>query len=174
MKIRHWSSVLSIMGCGLCSQACGAEAQLIVNLPSVQGARVKRPYVAVWIEKAATHDFVGNIAVWYDTDKPNNRGAKWLPDLRTWWRAIGSQAVLPIDGVSGATRPAGDQAINLGSSLAFQKLPAGNYDVVVEATREHGGYDLVRLGLQWPPRSVNKAEASGSQELGPVKLTVKP
>lgn len=172
MKKRLLTSILSVIGLGLSVPALSADAQLEINLPVVQGSRVKRPYVAVWLEKAASHEFAGNIAVWYDTAK--SVGSKWLPDLRAWWRASGSQSALPIDGVSGATRPAGEHTLNLGNAAAMKKLPAGNYEVVVEVSREHGGHDLVRLPLQWPPRSATKAEAKGAQELGQVLLTTKP
>lgn len=175
MQKRLLASLLSLVGLGLAMPAWSADAQLEINLPAIQGARVKRPYVAVWLEKAASHDFAGNIAVWYDMAKPNNIGAtKWLPDLRSWWRASGSQASFPIDGVSGATRSAGQHVINLGAAEALKKLPAGEYEVVVEVSREHGGHDLVRLPLQWPPRAARASEATGSQELGAVRLTVKP
>ena len=175
MKKRLLSSILSVIGLGLSVSAWSAEAQLSINLPSIQGARVKRPYVAVWLEKASTHEFAGNVAVWYDMTKPNNIGAtKWLPDLRTWWRISGSQATFPIDGVSGATRPAGEQVINLGASSAVKSLPAGEYEVAVEVAREHGGYDLVRVPLQWPPRAAKTTEATGTQEVGLIRLTTKP
>ncbi|GAB2898764.1 DUF2271 domain-containing protein [Uliginosibacterium flavum] len=175
MKSRLCSSILSLFGVGLALPAQAADAQLEINLPSIQGARVKRPYVAVWLEKAASHDFAGNIAVWYDMTKPNNIGAtKWLPDMRSWWRVSGSQASFPIDGVSGATRPAGDHVINLGATDAVKKLTPGDYEVVVEVAREHGGHELLRLPMQWPPRSAAKAEASGAEEVGLVRLTTKP
>lgn len=175
MQTRLWSSVLSLLGLGAAMPAWSAEAQLDISLPTIQGARVKRPYVAVWLEKATSREFAGNLAVWYDMSKPNNVGAvKWLPDLRSWWRASGSQASFPIDGVSGATRPPGDHQINLGATEAVRKLPAGNYEVVVEVAREHGGHELLRLPLAWPPRAPATAEAAGTQEVGAVRLTSKP
>lgn len=172
MKKQLLPSALSIVGLALSLPAWSADSQLEINLVSAQGARAKRPYVAVWVEKAANHQFAGNIALWYDTGR--SVGSKWLPDLRAWWRANGSQANLPIDGVSGATRPAGLQTINLGATETMKKLPAGDYEVVVEVTREHGGYDLVRLPLQWPVRTTQQTENTGSQELGRVRLTSKP
>lgn len=175
MQKKLMTSVLSLMGVGLALPAWSAGAELTLELPALQGARVKRPYVAVWLEKAASHEFAGNIAVWYDMAKPNNIGAtKWLPDLRSWWRISGSQASFPIDGVSGATRPAGEHTINLGSTPAFRNLAAGNYEVVVEVAREHGGHELVRLPLQWPANASKTTEVSGTQEVGVVRLTTRP
>lgn len=171
MQKRLFASLLSVLGLGLAMPAWSADAQLEINLPTIEGARVKRPYVAVWLEKTGSRQFAGNIALWYDQ---RSFATKWLPDLRSWWRAIGSQSNLPIDGVSGATRPAGQHTISLGNSATMKNLPAGKYDVVVEVTREHGGYDLVRVPLEWPPRAPQSAEAKGSQEVGLVRLTAKP
>lgn len=175
MKNRALVSVLSVLGIGASAQALAAEAQLSINIPSIEGARVRRPYVAVWLEQADSHAFAGNIAVWYDMRKPNNVGAKkWLPDLRNWWRVSGSQATFPIDGVSGATRPAGEHVLNMSASAAMKNLSPGQYEVLVEVAREHGGHELLRLPLQWPPRAATKAETSGRQELGGVTLVTKP
>lgn len=173
MKTRSVASLLSLITLGLSSHAWAAEAQLTINLPQIEGGRVKRPYVAIWLEKSG--DFAGNIAVWYDMRKPNNIGAtKWLPDLRSWWRVSGADASFPIDGVSGATRPAGEHVLNIGSSEAVKKLAPGNYEVVVEVAREHGGHELVRLPLQWPPKAAAKADAAGKEELGAVSLSSRP
>lgn len=175
MKKPILASLVSLLGLGLAAPAWSADAQLEINLPTIQGTRIKRPYVAIWLEKANSRDFAGNVAVWYDMNKPNNAGAsKWLPDLRSWWRISGSQAAFPIDGVSGATRPAGQHIVNLAASDALKKLPAGDYEVVVEVAREHGGHELVRLPLQWPPRAPSVTDANGSAEIGLVRLSTKP
>lgn len=175
LPTRIASSSLSCLSLVMSLPAWAAESQLEVSLPSIEGARVKRPYLAVWLEKADSHEFAGNIAVWYDTRKPNNAGAtKWLPDLRTWWRASGSQVNFPIDGVSGATRPAGEHSINLAAAPVIAKLPAGKYEVVLEVAREHGGHELLRLPLQWPPRATTTAQATGKEEIGAVRLISKP
>lgn len=176
MKTRLICSALSLIGLGTAMPAAHAsDAKLSLTLPEIQGSRIKRPYVAVWLEKAGSGDFAGNIAVWYDMNKPNNIGAtKWLPDLRSWWRASGSQASFPIDGVSGATRPAGEHQIDLGASAALKQLPAGEYELVVEVAREHGGHDLVRLPMQWPPKTTATRTTSGKEELGAVSLMIRP
>lgn len=175
MKTRLACSALSLLGLGAAAPAWSASAQLTLNIPEIQGTRIKRPYVAVWLEKTDSHDFAGNISVWYDMRKPNNIGAtKWAPDLRSWWKASGSTASFPIDGVSGATRPPGEHTLNLGDAAAVKQLAAGNYDVVVEVAREHGGHELVRLPMQWPPKAALTKSASGKEELGKVTLDLKP
>lgn len=152
-----------------------ADVQLRLQIPQLEGARVLRPYVAIWLEKSTDHSFAGNLAIWYDQTKRNNAGTKWLKDMREWWRQAGAQTTLPMDGVSGATRAPGEHVLSLGGSEAFAKLAPGAYEVVVEVAREHGGHDLLRLPLQWAAATApQQAKAQGSQEVGAVTLTVKP
>ena len=76
MKKRLLFSALPLLGLGLSSPVwAAADAQLDLTIPTILGARVKRPYVAVWLENAASHQFAGNVAVWYDMSRPNNIGA---------------------------------------------------------------------------------------------------
>ena len=84
-----------------------AELNLTVQIPEQKVAEYHRPYTAVWIEHA-DHRVAAQLAVWYaQKDSKEGAGTKWLPDLRQWWRRGGRALTLPVDGVSGATRPAG-------------------------------------------------------------------
>lgn len=53
-------------------------------------------------------------------------------------------------------------------------LPAGEYQLVVEAAREAGGRELVRLPFQWPSKSAQNVSARGKEELGTVSMQIKP
>lgn len=150
--------------------AISAEARLQIQLPSAS----PRPYVAIWLENATDHSFVGNLAVWYDTSKRGNRGAKWLADLREWWRKSGGAMSLAADGVTGATRGAGQHTINIVPPGGIARLQAGSYEVVIEVAREHGGSDLLRLPFAWPPKGAREATAQGRQEIGTARLTIVP
>ncbi|MFZ5522371.1 MAG: DUF2271 domain-containing protein [Pseudomonadota bacterium] len=154
--------------------AVAADLSLKVEIPRLNVAEYHRPYVAIWIEKP-DQAHVANLAVWYDIKLRNNEGNKWLKDLRTWWRKSGRELSMPVDGLSGATRAPGEQTLNVpGSHPALSKLPAGDYNLVVEATREVGGRELVRVPFSWPPKSATTVKAAGSDELGAVTLTAKP
>jgi len=156
------------------SPVLAAELQLKVELPRLTVADYKRPYVAVWVERAADQSAIANLAVWYDLKKRDNGGAKWLKDLRTWWRKSGRDLRLPVDGVSGATRAPGTHALTFRSEQAsLATLPPGEYTLVVEAAREDGGREVQRLAFQWPA-SVQSARAAGEHELGAVVLEIKP
>jgi len=76
---------------------------------------------------------------------------------------------VPADGLTGATRAPGPQKI-----AATPKLAPGAYTLVVEAAREAGGREVVRVPFAWPPRTTATAKARGSTELGGVAVTVAP
>lgn len=157
--------------------AGAAQLSIEVEIPQLKVAEYHRPYVAVWIEREDA-SVAANLVVWYQQDKPGHKGdsgTKWLPDLRQWWRRSGRSLSLPVDGVTGATRPAGTHAITLdGGAAPIRDLAPGSYRVVVEAVREVGGRELLKLPLQWPPAAAQEASALGESELGAIRLTATP
>ena len=46
--------------------------------------------------------------------------------------------------------------------------------LAVEAAREVGGEETVKVPLLWPPKKPESASAKGSTELGAVTVTAKP
>ena len=153
--------------------ALSAELALKLQLPRLDIAEYHKPYVAAWIEKSSDQAFAGNVALWYDLKKRDNGGAKWLKDMRSWWRKSGHDTTV-VDGVTGATRAAGEHAINLLDSKAVNALAPGQYEVVVEAARENGGREVLRLPFEWPVKKAATTKAQGQGELGAVSLDAKP
>ena len=154
--------------------AAAADITLNVEIPKLNVAEYHRPYVAVWVERP-DQTWVSNLAVWYDLKLKDNEGTKWLKDLRTWWRRSGRELTMPVDGLTGATRAPGDHAVTFeAASAPLQALPAGEYEMVVEAAREVGGREILRLPFQWPPKAPAAQAAQGSHELGAVRLSLKP
>jgi hypothetical protein len=149
--------------------ASAADLTVSVELPRINNASYHRPYVAIWIERE-DQTAVKTLAVWYQQTR-NNEGAgtDWLKDIRTWWRKGGRALTLPADGVSGATRAPGTQTITVrGATLAG--LAPGQYNIVVEAARELGGREAVRVPFRWG--AANTARAAGSTELGAVSVAI--
>lgn len=151
----------------------GAAAQtldLSVAIPRLSVAEYHRPYVAVWLEKQGSP--ARTLAVWYDLDNAEG-GAKWLNDVRQWWRAAGRSMKLPANGVTGATKAPGTHKVSFTAGRGgMPALTAGQYTLVVEAAREVGGRELVRLPFTWNGSSAS-ARAQGKTELGLVTLSVK-
>jgi hypothetical protein len=164
---------LAITSCGLlATPAYAATLDVNVEIPKLNVAEYHRPYVAVWVE-GADAQAVRNLAVWYQfREASEGHGTKWLPDLRQWWRKSGRSVELPIDGVSGPTRPAGAHALSFGDAQ-LQGLPAGEYTLVVEAAREVGGRELVKVPFKWGA-GAQQGKAQGSSELGAISVAVRP
>ncbi|KEF35196.1 hypothetical protein RDMS_03940 [Deinococcus sp. RL] len=115
----------------------GMVLDITFSVATQASGRVKRPYVAVWIEDAAGKP-VRTLSVWAQT---SGRGPRWIPDLRRWYRA---NAEL-LDTVSSATRNPGTYAVAWdGKTDRGSLAPRGDYFVCVESAREHGPYSLVR------------------------------
>jgi thiamine biosynthesis lipoprotein ApbE len=95
-----------------------------------QGRRVKRPYVAVWVEDAS-HQLVRTITVW------GNEG-RYLSEMTNWWQAIGGNR-REASSVTRATRAPGAYTVTWdGRDNRGEPVPQGDYMVFVEINREHG------------------------------------
>ena len=155
--------------------AYSAEIDVQVQIPQLNVAEYHRPYMAVWVE-GADQKALANLAVWYaQKSTSEGHGTKWLPDLRQWWRRSGRTLKVPVDGVTGPTRPVGTHALKFDAQHPeLGKLPPGDYTLVVEAAREVGGRELVKIPFTWPARAAQNGSAQGTSELGAVTLAVKP
>ncbi|NVM77762.1 hypothetical protein FHW83_003585 [Duganella sp. SG902] len=169
MKLRY-SIALSLPLAS--ASAMAADLALKLDVPQLNVAEYHRPYIAAWLENA-DQKVVANLAVLYDTKKKDNAGTKWLKDMRQWWRKTGRELTMPMDGVSGATKAPGELTLNIPKG-ALDKLPAGQYTVLVEAAREAGGREVVKVPLAWPPKSAASVTGQGKEELGAVVVQVKP
>jgi hypothetical protein len=102
-------------------------------------------------------------------------GARWLNEVRQWWADSGNELQFPVDGLTTASRAAGTHELTFaGNDPKLAKLAPGNYKLMVEASREHGGEETVSIPFTWPAKSVQVARNSGKTELGAIELTVKP
>jgi hypothetical protein len=156
------------------TRLAAADLAVGVEIPRLEVAEYHRPYVAIWLEKA-DQAIAGNLAVWYDVKMKNEEGTKWLKDMRQWWRKSGRDLTMPVDGLSGATRPPGSHEVAFPAAKApLAGLAPGAYVLVVEAAREVGGRELLRIPFYWPLAQGFTAEAKGAHELGTVTLSARP
>jgi hypothetical protein len=112
------------------------ELQLNLNLPA-QAGEYHNPYVAVWIEDPQGHS-VRSVALWRD-------GAKWLKDIRRWWRKVGRKDPALVDAITSATRPAGSYQLKI-QALNDKQVPLspGDYVLHIEVVRENGGRSITK------------------------------
>ena len=167
-------SLLTFAGAAVAAApAVAADLNVTVEIPRLSVAEYHKPYVSIWIENPADASAAGTLAVWYDADNREDHGAKWLKDMRQWWRKAGREMSFPADGVSGATRAPGPQKLVFaGSKGALKTLKPGQYNLVVEAAREVGGHEAVRVPFTWG-KPGKPASAKGASELGAVTVSVK-
>lgn len=165
------------IGAVLAAPAGAAAIDMTVTIPQLKVAEYHKPYVAIWLEQVggtgAAIPNAGTLAIWYQIDKKDNEGNKWLRDVRTWWRKSGRTLNNPVSGITGATRAPGPQKISF-TPKQIGKLAPGNYELVVEASREAGGRELLRLPFAWPAKGPTNVSADGKTELGAVTATIKP
>ncbi|TAJ74838.1 MAG: DUF2271 domain-containing protein [Phenylobacterium sp.] len=153
--------------------ADAAELAVSVEIPRLSVAEYHRPYVALWIE-GPDEAAVKTLAVWYNGKLAKNEGASWLKDMRQWWRKAGRGLTLPADGVSGPTKAPGKHQIVVTAQQMAGVAP-GQYSLVVEAAREVGGREVIRVPFSWPPKAGAKpATVAGTTELGAITVATKP
>ena len=153
--------------------ALAADLYVTVEIPRLKVAEYHKPYVAIWVE-APDASAAATLAVWYETGLKEDHGARWLKDMRQWWRKAGRAMSFPADGISGATRAPGPQKLVFsGAKDPLSKLAPGQYTLVVEAAREVGGNETVRVPFAWGGKPGKPATVSGAAELGAVTVAVK-
>jgi thiamine biosynthesis lipoprotein len=118
------------------------DYEMIVNLEInlQKEGFVKRPYVAVWVEDE-NHAPVRTITLWHGSDR-------YLPELKSWflkYRGIYNTDKAFNSSVTSATRSAGKYTIRWdGKDDKGIEVKPGKYIIKIEASREHGTYQLMR------------------------------
>jgi hypothetical protein len=165
------TAALSTLAAG---SSMASEATISIDVPQLNVVEYHKPYVAMWVE-AADGGKVTNLAVWYEVNNKKNEGAKWLKDMRQWWRRTGRELTMPVDGLSSPTRAPGIHQIKFDSAdKPLDGLTPGSYHLVIEAAREVGGRELLKIPFEWPPKAPATGEAKGERELGAVTLKLTP
>jgi hypothetical protein len=163
--------LLAICALLLAGTAGAADLSVSVEIPQLPVAEYHRPYVAVFIE-GPDQTIAANLALWYQLRGDHT---KWLPDLRQWWRRGGRDLKVPVDGLTGATRPVGQHLLKFDAAQApLAGLKPGQYALVVEAVREVGGREALRIPFEWPIKAAKRESVKGDKELGAVALMLNP
>ncbi|MAT92370.1 MAG: hypothetical protein CME59_07195 [Halioglobus sp.] len=166
------SSITVLLAMTIASVPAGArELSLEIEVPRLQVAEYHRPYLAIWVART-DNSVAQHLSVLYDLDMENQEGEKWLKDMRQWWRRGGRKLDMPVDGVSGATIGPGVHRLDFSTQVA--DLAPGEYRLMVEASREVGGREVLAIPFQWPPRKAAMPRAAGGAELGTLVLHLGP
>jgi hypothetical protein len=142
------------------------ELTISIELSLIEGYRVRRPYVAVWIEDEKRFP-VRTIVLWFAKKK-------YLRELRAWSLAENSlpasEDTRVMNSVSSATRPPGRYTFKWDGTDDFGKpVKAGKYTVVIEAAREHGTDQLMHQEMDFNG-SPKQAQLPGAVEIASASL----
>lgn len=142
------------------------ELNITIELSLIEGYRVHRPYVAVWVENE-NHAPVRTIALWFGK-------YKYLNELRAWSRIESqrstSEDTRVMNSVSSATRPPGKYSFKWDGKDDFgNPVKEGKYTVMIEAVREHGSYQLMHQEMDFNG-SAKQVQLPGAVEIASATL----
>ena len=146
------------------------ELAVDLEIAQQEAGRYQRPYVAVWVEDAAGKP-VRTLSVWLNT---TGRGPRYFRELRKWFSAErdGQAAGGPdlVATVSSATRNPGQYTVAWnGRDDRGNVVEQGIYRLVIEASREHGTYQLMQQELTLAAKPV-AADLPGNEEIGRARV----
>ena len=159
-------TVLLINISQLCKSKNFEDFELDIEIPKQNVTEYHAPYIATWIETSDRKSRVST-SLWYDDQE------KWLKDIRQWWRKTGRNQSKPYDGVTGATRRPGTHKLVLKSKEIAGILTPGQYVLFIEASREVGGREVLKIPFTWPITAEFSKSVIGEKELRKVKLIIK-
>lgn len=115
------------------------ELAINLELATIEGMRVHRPFVAVWVVDE-TKKPLRQIALWYN--KP-----RWLNEMRSWYAVYYdkfSAGSGNISSTTSATRSPGKYTLKWdGKDDEGNLVKQGKYTVYIEVAREHGTHQLI-------------------------------
>jgi len=133
------------------------------EIPALDVAEYRRPYVAIWIA-----DEQGNGVRQLQLLGDN----RWLRDLRLWWRKFGRADDALVDALAGATRKPGRYHLHWdGRDGQGNRVPHGNYELHIEAVREHGEREAIVVPFVLNSQVISVA-AKGALEIGWVNVVL--
>lgn len=141
--------------------------ELVVNLEIAlqKEGFAKRPYVAVWVEDE-NHAPVRTITIWHGSDR-------YLPELRSWYlkyRGLYTEDKNFNASITSATRSPGRYSVKWdGLDDHGNPVKPGKYVLKIEATREHGTYQLMRQEIDCDD-TPKKLDLPGNTEIASVSL----
>jgi thiamine biosynthesis lipoprotein len=141
--------------------------ELVINLElrEIEGMRVHRPYVAIWVVDKNRKP-VRSIALWY-------KKARYLEDMRAWYEdyySAFSQDDRSISSTASATRPAGRYTLKWdGKNDNGELVKKDNYTIMIEVAREHGTHQLMTNEIDFI-KKVNPVIIPGNPEVTSASL----
>ncbi|GAB2973259.1 hypothetical protein GCM10027049_04100 [Mucilaginibacter puniceus] len=140
------------------------ELAINLELATIGGFRVNRPFVAIWVVDADKKP-VKQIALWYN--KP-----KYLTDMRSWYATYRNEFYANSPSVSSttsATRSPGKYTVKWdGKDDSGNLVKDGTYTVYIEVAREHGTHQLITQEIT--PKKTEHIDLPSNTEVASASL----
>jgi thiamine biosynthesis lipoprotein ApbE len=140
------------------------ELAINVELATIEGMRVHRPFVAVWVVDADKKP-VRQIALWFNKQK-------WLNEIRSWYATYYhdfSAGNADLSSTSSATRSPGKYTLKWdGKDDKGNFVKQGTYTLYIEAAREHGTYQLMTQAFD--TKKPQHIDIAGNTEVSSASL----
>ncbi|MEY4641796.1 MAG: hypothetical protein RLZZ227_1790 [Pseudomonadota bacterium] len=155
---RNWNRYLSE---DLMRQA-GANVSMVVDytIPDLNERGYERPYVAIWISDAQGKAIRNLLLLGGEQ--------RWASTNSRWWNSTRKR----MDNVTRPTRNPGEyQLVWDGKDEFGAVLPAGDYQLHVEASRENGGHSYKRVPFTLAEGTQTFTQ-KGEDEIGDFSMTI--
>ncbi len=135
--------------------------ELEYEIPAFTTGRYRRPYIAIWISNA-DRDVVRNLLLLGETER-------WAKKNSNWWRQVGRHDQAALTGLARPTRRPGKYRIIWdGRDDLGRRVEPSNLSLHIEAAREHGDTDYIKVNIDTVDRAPRRVPASG--EIGEISL----
>lgn len=142
----------------------GIEFSLEYTIPHIQSASYHAPYVAIWVGDGTGRPIKTLLLLGEDK--------KWARTNSFWWSRVGRGEDFPVINVTSPTRlPGRYKLVWDGRDEQGSVIPPGDYQLMLEASREHGEHDYLNIPFTIE-EGMQNVEHEGQGELGDLHLTL--
>lgn len=142
-----------------------ALAEITFSLAKIRGGNYRKPYVAIWLENSE-HKVIKNLLLLGGSER-------WMTKNSYWWRRQGRTEPELLQVFARPTRRAGKYQLTWHGRDDFGRPVApGQYQLIIEAAREHGGHE--KIGIPFVLGTPSNHTAKGPQEIQHLTLDIKP
>ena len=139
----------------------GYQAVIDLVIPKLVVENYRAPYISIWVTDS-DKKLVRTLAAW-------GKDPKWINSNYVWWRRYGRQ-ITNLDAVAKPSRQPGNYKLAWdGKDDNGKTVDAGQYQIHVEASREHGDHSYQTFNLDVKAKASSQ-NLPAQKEIGVVKL----
>ncbi|MBT6042097.1 MAG: DUF2271 domain-containing protein [Gammaproteobacteria bacterium] len=140
------------------------ELTLTYTIPNLRSRNYERPYVSIWVSDTTGRPIKNLLLLGTET--------QWARTNALWWRRVGRRGVVPASNVTRPTRMPGKYQLSWnGNDDNGNNILEGDYQLMLEASREHGDHNTISIPFSLKAGTQN-IDHAGEGELGAVNVFI--